>query len=79
MMSSDEDNAREEFMAQFAGDPDRQRVEGALTDPLQTQFGGRFEREWARECHDDLRKVDGHEGARECFHIMHADAGWGHE
>lgn len=38
--------SREKFLEQFEDGSDRLRVESALTDPLQTQFGGRFEREW---------------------------------
>lgn len=39
-------NRRTAFLRQFE-DEDRLRVEAALTDPLQTQFGGKFEREWS--------------------------------
>lgn len=29
--------------------------------------------------HDDIRRVDGHEGWRECFYAMHAAGGQSHE
>lgn len=41
-------NAREQFLSQFE-DERRLRTEAALTDPLQTHFGGRFEQEWIEE------------------------------
>lgn len=71
--------SRERFLDQFEDGSDRQRTEKALTDPLQTQFGGLFEDEWVGDRHDDMRQVDGQEGARECFHVMHASDGYGHE